>query len=98
MANISRQEKMIILTGMNYESKATMYEVAKTMSKRFAGCKGAINLGSSCTEESKNKFNTTEYMRVQRSDYQPIGGEMGLQWRIERNTERYARAGKNQKK
>ena len=33
-ANISRQEKMIILTGMNYENKATMYEEAKTMLKR----------------------------------------------------------------
>ena len=96
-ANISRQEKIIILTGMNYETRATMYEGAKTMLKRFTGCKGAISLGSSCTEESKYKFNT-EYVRLQRSGHQPIGGEMGRPWRFERNTGRYAEAEKNQKR
>ena len=48
-ANISRQKKMIILTGMNYEAKDTMYEEAKTMLKRLAVCKGEISWGSSCT-------------------------------------------------
>ena len=77
---------MIILTGMNYETKATMYEEAKTILKRFSGCKGAISWGSSCTEESKYKVNTTEYVRLQRSGHQPIGGEMGRPWRFEQNT------------
>ena len=65
-ANISRQEKMTILMGMNYETKASMYEEAKTMLKRLAGYKGAISWGSSCTEESKYKFNTTEYGQLQK--------------------------------
>ena len=55
-ANISRQEQLIILTGINYEKKATMYEEAKTMLKRFAGCKGAITWCSSRREESKYKL------------------------------------------
>ena len=74
---------MIILTVMNYETKATMYEEAQTMLKRFAGCKGAISWGSSCTEKSKYKFNTTEYVRLQRSGHQSIGEEMGRPWRFE---------------
>ena len=55
-AHISRQEQLIILTGINYEKKATMYEEAKTMLKRFAGCKGAITWCSSTREESKYKL------------------------------------------
>ena len=95
-ANISRQERLIILTGINTETKATMYEEAKTILKRFTGCKGAISWGSLCTEESKYKYNTTEYVRVQ-SGHQPIGGEMTRTWRFERNTGRYAEAGKDHK-
>ena len=73
-----------------------MYEEAKTILKKFTGCKGVIIWGSSCTEESKYKFNTTEYMR-KRSGRHPIGGEKGRPWRFERNTGRYVEAGKNQK-
>ena len=95
-ANISRQEKNI-LTGINYEIKATIYEEAKKMLKRYGCCKGAISWGSSFTGESKYKFNTTEYFRVQGSGHLPIGGEIGRPWRFEWNTGRYAGARKYQK-
>jgi hypothetical protein len=28
-ANITKEQKMLVLTGMNYENKATLYEEAK---------------------------------------------------------------------
>ena len=55
-ANISRQEQLIILTRIDFEKKATMYEEAKKMLKRFTGCKGAITWCSSRREESDYKF------------------------------------------
>ena len=61
-ANISRQEQLIILTRIDYEKKATMYEEAKTMLKRFAGCKGAITWCSSRKEESDYKLYNGGYV------------------------------------
>ena len=55
-ANISRHEQLIILTGIDFEKKATMYEEAKKMLKRFTGCKGAITWCSSRREESDYKL------------------------------------------
>ena len=55
-ANISRQEQLIILTRIDFEKKATMYEEAKKMLKRFTGCKGVITWCSSRSEESAYKF------------------------------------------
>lgn len=36
-ANISKEETMLILTGMNYENKQTLYEEAKKSLKKFKG-------------------------------------------------------------
>lgn len=36
-ANITKKEKMLVLTGMNYENKATLYEEAKKALKKFKG-------------------------------------------------------------
>lgn len=36
-ANISKEETMIVLTGMNYDEKATLYEQAKSSLKKFKG-------------------------------------------------------------
>ena len=55
-ANISRQEQLIILTRVDYEKKATMYEEAKTMLKRFTGCKDAITWCTPRREESDYKL------------------------------------------
>ncbi|KAL5015623.1 hypothetical protein ScPMuIL_007293, partial [Solemya velum] len=34
-ANITKEEKMLVLTGMNYENKNTLYEEAKKSLKKF---------------------------------------------------------------
>lgn len=36
-AKITKEEKMLVLTGMNYENKATLYEEAKCSLKKFKG-------------------------------------------------------------
>ena len=36
-ANISKEEKMLVLTGMNYSNKETLYEEAKQSLKKFKG-------------------------------------------------------------
>lgn len=36
-ANITKEQKMLVLTGMNYENKATLYEEAKKPLKKFMG-------------------------------------------------------------
>ena len=39
-ANITKEERLLVLTGMNYEQKFTLYEEAKSL-KKFKGDKGA---------------------------------------------------------
>ena len=34
-ANITKEEKLLVLTGMNYEQKSTLYEEAKSSLKKF---------------------------------------------------------------
>ena len=48
-ANISKEEKMLVLTGMNYGEKETLYEEAKKSLKKFKGdiVEGSVSLGSS---------------------------------------------------
>ena len=48
-ANISKEEKMLVLTGMNYKNKSTLYEEAKQSLKKFKGdiSGGSASLGSS---------------------------------------------------
>lgn len=36
-ANITKEEKLLVLTGMNYENRDTLYEEAKTSLKKFKG-------------------------------------------------------------
>ena len=36
-ANISKEERLLVLTGMNYDSKSTLYEEAKKSLKKFKG-------------------------------------------------------------
>ena len=48
-AHISKEEKMLVLTGMNYKNKSTLYEEAKQSLKKFKGdiSGGSASLGSS---------------------------------------------------
>ena len=36
-ANITKEERLLVLTGMNYENKSTLYEEAKASLKKFKG-------------------------------------------------------------
>ena len=47
-ANISREEKLLVLTGLNYERRETLYEDAKKSLRKFLGDvhKGSKNLAS----------------------------------------------------
>ncbi|KAH3816147.1 hypothetical protein DPMN_117656 [Dreissena polymorpha] len=40
-ANISKDERLLVLTGMNYDNKKTLYEVAKKSLKKLKGGEGA---------------------------------------------------------
>ena len=48
-ANISKEEKMLVLTGMNYANKQTLYEEAKQSLKKFKGdiAEGSASMRSS---------------------------------------------------
>ena len=39
-ANITKEEKLLVLTGMNYDNKETLYEEAKESLKKFKGSDG----------------------------------------------------------
>ena len=39
-ANITKEEKSLVLTGMNYDNKETLYEEAKKSLKKFKGSDG----------------------------------------------------------
>ncbi|CAC5412668.1 unnamed protein product [Mytilus coruscus] len=41
-ANITKEKKMLVLTGMNYENKLTLYEEAKRSLKKFKGEGGQV--------------------------------------------------------
>lgn len=41
-ANITKEEKVLVLTGMNYENKLTLYEEAKRSLKKFKGGGGQV--------------------------------------------------------
>ena len=47
-ANISKEEKLLVLTGMNYENRKTLYEEAKKSLKKFKG----NDIGSSSNQAS----------------------------------------------
>ncbi|CAC5360727.1 unnamed protein product [Mytilus coruscus] len=52
-ANIIKEEKMLVLTGMNYENKLTLYEEAKCSLKKFKGEGGQVkDIGQSIKIES----------------------------------------------
>ena len=44
-ANITPEEKLLVLTGMNYEQKETLYEEAKKSLKQFKGGKNCTRIG-----------------------------------------------------
>ena len=46
-ANITKEEKLLVLTGMNYENKTTLYEEAKKSLKKFKGSDGESSTSGS---------------------------------------------------
>ena len=46
-ANISKEEKLLVLTGMNYENKSSLYEETKKSLKKFKGSDTVLSSRSS---------------------------------------------------
>ena len=49
-ANITKEEKLLVLTGMNYDNKGTLYEEAKKSLKKFKGVIAAAVLPLSLSQ------------------------------------------------
>ncbi|KAH3835146.1 hypothetical protein DPMN_108490 [Dreissena polymorpha] len=42
-ANISKDERLLVLTGMNYDNEKTLYEEPKKSLKKFKGSEGSLS-------------------------------------------------------
>ncbi|ESO88643.1 hypothetical protein LOTGIDRAFT_165427 [Lottia gigantea] len=70
-AKLSEDEKLLVLTGMNYSSRETLYEQAKTSLKKFKGwemnrstsTKPAIKLEPAFLAEHEEALNMSGYVR-----------------------------------
>ena len=70
-ANITKEEKLLVLTGMNYENKITLYEEAKKSLKKFKGCDSdsssstgpAVKLGPTYLTENEEAFLAAGYVK-----------------------------------
>ena len=111
-ANLSKQERMIVLTGVNFADKENMYKETKHSLIKFLGTLTDENdrFGHDVKLEPawrKSTSSSNKAGHIQRGNIgwmkkklNPLGsdgGEMGRPWRFERNTGRYAEAGKDQK-
>ena len=70
-ANITKEEKLLVLTGMNYENKIILYEEAKKSLKKFKGCDSdcssstepAVKLGPTYLTENEEAFLAAGYIK-----------------------------------
>ena len=86
-ANISKEEKLLVLTGMSYDNKETLYEEAKKSLKKFKGSDGeSCNSGSSIKMEpaflaaNEEALLAAGYTRT-RGDSPGVGRDRGETWR-----------------
>ena len=86
-ANITKEEKLLVLTEMNYDNKETLYEEAKKSLKKFKGSDGeSCNSGSNIKMESaflaadEEALLAAGYTRI-RGNSRGIGRDRGETWR-----------------
>ena len=68
-ANITRTEKLLILTGIDFETKPALYEQAKKALIKFKDC-FSISSGSNCVGESVSQFKRQKSRNRQGKDNQ----------------------------
>ena len=84
-ANITKEEKLFVLTGMNYDNKETLYEEAKKSLKNVKGSDGeSCNSGSSIKMEpaflAANEGALLAATRTRRNS-RGVGRDRGETWR-----------------
>lgn len=82
-SQISKEERMIVLTGMNFENKETLYEEAKKSLKKFKGetCEGhssstpmSIKLEPAFLAENEEALMAAGYARMRNNKFYRGGG------------------------
>jgi len=83
-ANITPEEKLLVLTGMNYEQKETLYEEAKKSLKKFKGGKtvpdGGVRLEPAYFTSGEESVLAAGYSRSRGRGYSSCGSSCGS-WR-----------------
>ena len=81
-ANITKEEKLLVLTGMNYDNKGTLYEEAKQSLKKFKGgdssSSAAIKLEPKFITDNEEAFLAAGYGRGKRG--KQGGGDREESW------------------
>ena len=74
-ANITKEERLLVLTGMNYELKSTLYEKAKSSLKKFKGDDGgqkeksAIKLVPAYMAENEEALLAAGYVKAKGKNF-----------------------------
>lgn len=85
-ARITKEEKMLVLTGMNYENKNTLYEEAKKSLKKFKGdsssssSNAAIKVEPTFLSDHEEALLASGYSKG-RGRGKPVGGGRGETWK-----------------
>ena len=81
-ANITKEEKLLVLTGMNYDNKGTLYEEAKKSLKKFKGgessSSAAIKLEPTFITDNEEAFLAAGYGKGKRG--KQGGGDREESW------------------
>ena len=74
-ANITKEERLLVLTGMNYKQKSTLYEEAKLSLKKFKGAddgqkkKSAIKLEPAYLAENEEALLAAGYVKAKGKNF-----------------------------
>ena len=85
-ACITKEEKLLVLTGMNYENKKTLYEEAKKSLKKFKGdsqagsSSGAIRVEPTFLSANEEALLASGYTKGM-GRHKPTGGERDETWK-----------------
>ena len=81
-ANITKEEKLLVLTGMNYDNKGTLYEEAKKSLKKFKGgdsvCSATVKLEPAYFTDNEETLLAAGYVRGKRG--KQGGGDREENW------------------
>ena len=95
-ANIGKEEKLLVLTGMNYEHKKTLYEEAKKSLQKFKGditegqrgSSSAIKLEPAYLSENEEALLAAGYAMARSSNYRNNKDKAAWNRKEDRNDQR----------